>query len=138
MANPRKPPALKVVAGTDRRDRDVQTLDLPPVKSAPDPPSWMPNPHAITEWNRLVPILMANNLLTDADLSALAQACALHGKCVQLYAAGEAPTASMVGTLRNLLNDFGLTPVARGKVKPTDAAPKQNAFSANKRGGKSA
>ena len=52
----------------------------------------------------------------------------------QLYAAGEAPTASMSGTLRNLQNDFGLTPVAQGKVKSSgDGDNKGNAFSGNGR-----
>jgi len=134
MPNPRKPSSLKLIAGTSRPCRDVATIELPPVSAVPQAPSWLPNAHAVTEWIRLVPILMANMLLTEADLSALAQMCALHGKCVQLYAAGEAPTASMVGTLRNLMNDFGLTPVARGKVKPSGEAPRENAFTANKRG----
>jgi hypothetical protein len=38
--------------------------------------------------------------------------CALVGKIIQLYAAGEAPTASMTGALRNMENGFGLSPVA--------------------------
>lgn len=135
MANPRKPAQLKAVAGTSRKDREVPVeVELPLVDEAPAVPDWMPNAHAIKEWNRLVTILMANKLLTDAALSPLAHMCALHGKIVQLYAAGEAPTASMSGTLRNLQNDFGLTPVAQGKVKSSgDGDNKGNAFSGNGR-----
>lgn len=59
--------------------------------------------------------------------------CALHGKIVQLYAAGESPNASMVAQYRALANDFGLTPVAQGKVRPSGEAPKDNPFSRNKR-----
>jgi len=123
MANPKKPPQLKAVAGTGRKDRDTpadDAVELPLVANYPDPPDWLPNPHAVKEWHRLVPILMANRLLTEASLGPLAHLCGLHGKIVQLYAAGEAPTASMTGTLRNLHNDFGLTPIAQGKVR---AAP---------------
>lgn len=119
MANPRKPRALKVVAGTDRADREPEVVvDLPLVDAVPDAPDWLPNPHAVKEWNRLAPILHANRLLTEAGTSALAMLCALHGKIVQLYAAGEAPLASMMAQYRGLINDFGLTPVAQGKVRP--------------------
>ena len=119
MANPRKPTSLKVVAGTDRPCRRPESapVEIPALDHIPDPPDWLRNAHAVKEWQRLAPILAANKLLTEAGLSALGQLCALHGKVVQLYAAGEAPVASMVAQLRGLMNDFGLTPVAQGKVK---------------------
>ncbi|HIE5650279.1 TPA: hypothetical protein ACXNQV_002136 [Stenotrophomonas maltophilia] len=133
MSRPRKPTALKVVAGTDRPDRETpDAAELPLVSDVPPAPDWMPNAHARKEWERLAPILHANKLLTEAGLSALGQLCALHGKAVQLYAAGEAPVASMVAQLRGLMNDFGLTPVAQGKVKPSgDAEKTGNAFASN-------
>lgn len=132
MSRPRKPTALKVVAGTDRPDREAPAAaELPLVTDVPPAPDWMPNAHARKEWERLAPILHANKLLTEAGLSALGQLCALHGKTVQLYAAGEAPVASMVAQLRGLMNDFGLTPVAQGKVKPNgDTEKPGNAFAA--------
>jgi len=132
MSRPRKPTALKVVAGTDRPDREAPAAaELPLVSDVPTAPDWMPNAHARKEWERLAPILHANKLLTEAGLSALGQLCALHGKTVQLYAAGEAPVASMVAQLRGLMNDFGLTPVAQGKVKPNgDTEKPGNAFAA--------
>ena len=118
MSNPRKPSHLKAVAGTARADREPATfVDLPLVDSVPPAPDWLPNGHAIKEWDRLAPILHANKLLTEAAVSTLAQMCALHGKIVQLYAAGESPNASMVAQYRALANDFGLTPVAQGKVR---------------------
>ena len=131
MPGPGKKPAnLKVVSGTDRKDRpDPVTVDLPLVDDVPPPPDWLPNAHAINEWSRLAPILVANKLLTEGGLSALGMLCALHGKIVQLYAAGEAPNANMVGQWRGITNDFGLTPVAQGKVKPVSAEPAANGFS---------
>jgi len=133
MANPRKPAQLKAVAGTARKDREAPvSVDLPLVDSTPSAPDWMPNAHAVKEWYRLASILTANKLLTEADLGALAHLCALHGKIVQLYAAGEAPTASLIGTLRNLENDFGLSPVARGKVNASGGEDlKGNKFASN-------
>lgn len=130
----KKPTSLKVVAGTDRKDRKPETgIELPTLDAVPKPPSWLPNAHAVNEWKRLAPILVANKLLTEGGLSALGHLCALHGKVVQLYAAGEAPVASMAAQLRNLTNDFGLTPVAQGKVKPIGEGPAKNAFSRNGR-----
>lgn len=131
MSGPgKKPPALKAVAGTTRKDREPAhpPVDLPILSTVPAAPDWLPNAHAIKEWDRLAAILTANQLLTEGGLSALGMMCALHGKIVQLYAAGEAPTASMAGTLRNMINDFGLTPVAQGKVSPVAPEGEGNAF----------
>lgn len=126
----KKPSRLKVVAGTERKDRaPVAPVDLPTIADVPEPPDWLPNSHAQKEWRRLAPILVANKLLTEAGLSAFGHLCALHGKLVQLWAAGEAPVASMVSQYRNLINDFGLTPVAQGKVKPVGEEPAKNKFS---------
>lgn len=99
----------------------------------PVAPDWLPNAHAIKEWNRLAPILTANRLLTEAGLSTLGMLCALHGKIVQLYAAGESPTGHMMAQYRGIANDFGLTPVAQGKVKPSGEKEKGNRFASNGR-----
>ena len=134
MANPKKPRALKVVAGTVQPCRDEKpAVELPTISEVPAPLDWLPNAHAVKEWERLAPILVANKLLTEAGLSAFGHMCALHGKIVQLYAAGESPHASMVSQHRGLINDFGLTPVAQGKVRPAGEGPAKNAFSRNGR-----
>lgn len=128
----KKPAALKMVSGTQQKCRtEASGIELPTLSDVPPPPDWLPNAHAVKEWNRLASILIANKLLTDADLSTLGMLCALYGKIVQLYSAGEAPTASMVGALRNMENDFGLSPVARGKVKPVGESDKGNKFASN-------
>lgn len=124
MPRPKKPHNLKVIAGTVRPDReDPQMVDLPLVVDAP-PPDWLPNAHAMKEWNRLAPMLTANRLLTEAGTSVLGQMCALHGKLVQLWSAGEAPNSSLLAQYRGLVNDFGLTPAAHGKVKPSGGSGK--------------
>jgi len=130
MARSAKPHNLKVVAGTARPDRIAPVIEMPTI-SAPPAPDWMPNGHAVKEWDRLALILSANRLLTEASLSALGQMCALHGKIVQLYAAGESPNAALIAQYRALANDFGLTPVAQGKVRPHGEAPAKNEFSNN-------
>ena len=121
MGNPRKPAQLKVLSNTDqpcRRAAPNSVVDLPLTESVPDAPDWLPNAHAVKEWQRLAPILFHNKLLTEAALTALGHLCALHGKLVQLWAAGESPTGHMMAQYRSLINDFGLTPIAQGKVKP--------------------
>jgi len=127
MPFPRKPPSLKLIDGSREPTLGV-VVDLPLVDKIPAAPAWMPNAHAVAEWDRLTPILFVNGLLTDAGLASLGHMCAMHGKIVQLYAAGEAPTASMAGTLRAMMNDFGLTPVAQGKVTPNGTDKPANPF----------
>lgn len=134
MANPRKPTALKVVAGTDRPDRKgADPIDMPLVSDIPPAPEWLPNKHAEAEWDRLASILHANRLLTEAGLGPLGMLCALHGKLVQLWMAGETPTGHMLAQHRALVGEFGLTPVAQGKVKPAERAASDNKFSGNGR-----
>lgn len=130
----RKPSSLKSIAGTDRPDRKTEgSVALDPLGELPPAPNWLPNAHAKKEWQRLGPILVANGLLTDGGLSAFGMLCSLHGKLVQLWSAGESPTGHMVAQYRNLINDFGLTPVAQGKVKPVGEKPQGNAFAKNGR-----
>ena len=97
----------------------------------PDAPDWLPNAHAVKEWQRLAPILTKARLLTDGGLSALGILCALHDKLVQLWTAGEATTGAMLAAYRGLTNDFGLTPVAQGNVTAMGANNASNPFATN-------
>lgn len=131
---PKKPAALKVISGTNQpcRATSPPAVELPPVIDVPPPPKWLKNKHAIAEWKRLAPILTANKLLTEGGLSAFGHMCALHGAVTQMWMVDEIPTASMVSTLQSMINDFGLTPVAQGKVKPNGGEEKRgNKFASN-------
>ncbi|PSJ18341.1 P27 family phage terminase small subunit [Nitrosomonas supralitoralis] len=128
---PRKPQTLKIVSGTARNDRLTESVKFPLIVDMPVSPDWLPNAYAVNEWNRLVPLLMANKLLTEGALSALAILCSLHGKIVQLYSTGDTPTGHMISQYRNLINDFGLTPVSQGKVKAFGGEDKPNPFANN-------
>lgn len=137
MARSKIPHELKVVAGTDRPDRKSdEGVDLPLVDKVPPAPDWLPNVHAKKEFKRLAAILHANRLLTEGGLMSLGHLCALHGKLVQLWSAGESPSGHLLSQYRNLINDFGLTPVSQGKVKPGAGAENSgNKFATNgKRG----
>ena len=89
----KKRSSLKVISGTERKDRaDPPGVDLPTISSVPDAPDWLPNPHAIKEWERLAPILVANKLLTEGGISALGVLCSLHGELVDLWSRRITPT----------------------------------------------
>lgn len=130
MSGPsRKPNALKLVSGTARADREAPVgVELAPVQARPAAPDWLPNAHAVKEWDRLTAILVGMKLLTEADLPILGLLCSLHGKLVQLWAAGECPTGAMIAQYRALANDFGMTPVSRSKVKPIGDQDAGNKF----------
>jgi len=134
MARPVKPRQLKILSGTLQPCRDrAAGIEVTPLTDRPDPPDWLPNEHAVKEWNRLVPILLSNKLLAEADITALGHMCALHGKLVQLWSAGETPTASLLSTLRGMQADFGLSPHSRAKVPPAADNPSGNRFASNGR-----
>ena len=121
-----KPRHLKLLAGTDVAYRRPQSgVELPTLTEVPDPPDWLPNAHAIREWRRLAPLLVANGLLTEAGMMPFAHLCAIHGKLVQMWAAGTVPTGHLYAQCRGLMSDFGLTPVAASRVK-AEAPQKAN------------
>jgi hypothetical protein len=126
MAGPgKKPTSLKVVAGTDRKDRAAPpVVELPVIESVPEPPGWLLNAHSINEWKRLAKILTANKLLTEGGLSTLGMLCNLHGEIVRQTSVGMMPPAHLFAQYRAIANDFGLTPVAQGKVRASDEAKK--------------
>ena len=131
MSRPSKPRPLKLIAGSRRPD--VETVPLPTVDHVPAAPDWLPNAHAVKEWDRLAPMLHANGLLTNAGLSALAMLCAVFGKLVQMWTAGESPPGNLMGVYRLLCGDFGLTPAAQSRVRPASDPKEANPFAANGR-----
>lgn len=105
----RKVDYLKAITGTYRPDRAVvDGASLPALDVAPGPPSWMADTGALREWHRLAPVLTANRLLTDGNIGLFGQLCALHGKLVQMWQAGETPTAALIAAFRGLSGELGL------------------------------
>ena len=104
----KKPEIVKSLRGSSRNDRKADTVPLESVDALPAPPDWLPNAFAVREWDRLGPILVNFGLLTESGLSALAHLCALHGRIVQLWTAGMAPTGhlySQYSVMRRLRHD---------------------------------
>lgn len=54
----KKPAGLKVVADTSRKDREPEAaIEMPSLDTIQEPPDWLPNSHAIKEWNRLAQLV---------------------------------------------------------------------------------
>jgi hypothetical protein len=98
------------------------------LSAVPEPLDWLPNAHAVKEWCRLAPLLVANKLLTEMSLPTFGHFCAVHGKLVQLWAAGEAPTGHMLAQYNALGAAFGLAPAWLSKVRLGDGKDKANKF----------
>src|SRR5690625_1293095 len=114
----RKPtaPALKVIAGTDRPDReapDAPEYDL--VTEFPDPPQHL-NADGAAMWLDLGPQLVAARVLQKVDLYALQQLCYAWQRAVAKQKAGMDITAAEDNALKALWSEFGMTPASRRKV----------------------
>ena len=124
-----KPQALKKLGGTDQPCRmNPDTLEFPmPERQDGDPPRWMKNEYALETWDEMYPMLMANKVLTKADLRALAVMCTLFGQIAQDTAAGRPTSASNAGEVRKQFSEFGMTPSSRTRVGATTES-KSNKF----------
>lgn len=133
----RKPtaPALKVIAGTDRPDReapDAPEFDL--VEEFPDPPQHL-NADGAAMWSDLGPQLVRARVLQAPDLYALQQLCYSWQRAVAKQKAGMDITAAEDNALKGLWSEFGMTPASRRKVSAGSEKPAGNKFNGNgKRG----
>lgn len=131
MPRPRKPNNLKILDGSRFPLRDnVEFLEF---KKFPDAPGWLINSDAVDEYERLGKILFGVGLLTDANYIVLCHLANLHAKMMEIWRTGECPTGHMIAQYRNLVNDFGLTPVAQTKVKGNKVKKEENKFASIKR-----
>lgn len=134
MAAPKRTAAaLRELAGTNRADRQAPApgVEFDVIPLLPEPPVWMSNKWAVHEWHRLGPMLLRFGLLTQGNITAFAQMCAVHGDLATTYQKKRSPVASKVAMYRNLVSEFGLTPASASKVRAPDPAQKGNAFRNN-------
>lgn len=118
----RKHEHLKLLAATSRADRAVLELSVfLAMDKPPPPPSWMANIEAVKEWNRLAPVLVANQLLNTGNINVFAQLCAIHGHLIKAWATNTPPTAALISAYRGLSSELGLLGMAIPIGKPDKA-----------------
>lgn len=138
MARPRKPSHLKLIAGTEKQCRVNEDEPRPPVEIPPVPPQF--GAKARSAWDRVAPILVRMGVLTAMDALALEQMCETYavirhcqavlleygdltyesgkdGACMRRAHPEVAILADADRRFRAYLNDFGMTPASRSKVK---------------------
>jgi len=140
MARPRKPTALKVVQGTNRKDR-TNPNEPKPETNIPSCPSHL-NADAKREWKRITKELAKMNLVTEFDRSALAAYCLAYGTWVEAER-GIKKDGMIAVTPNGLLQqsawlqirnkaleqlhkyavEFGFTPASRSKVSVMEKEP---------------
>ena len=122
-----KPRHLRALSGTLRpcRDGGPEAPPLPAVGALPEAPDWLPNAHAVREYERLGAVLLAHGLLTEASAGALLLLASVHGKLVQELQAGLPLTSALIAQWRGLARDLGLLQM----VREPNATTKPNRFS---------
>lgn len=131
MGQGRKPTPtnLKVLKGTDRKDREV--LDEPEydlVEDFPEPPQHL-NTDGVEMWWNLGKQLVSARVLQVVDLYALEHLCATWQMIRKKIKAEMEVTASENNALKALFSEFGMTPASRRKVGASDPKQKGNKFS---------
>ncbi|MGG1638215.1 phage terminase small subunit P27 family [Paenibacillus sp. NRS-1760] len=140
MSRPVKPTSLKVINGTNRKDRALNEPQPTKPSSMPEPPVYF-DEVAKEEWNRLGPELLNLGLFTVADQSAFTAYCLTYSRLinatVSLNEAGELfhehtnkvgatnyvsrPELAVIQResliLKAYCTEFGLTPSARGRME---------------------
>lgn len=122
MAGPPKTPLeLKVLAGTDRPDRDGKVDAVGPepefekVAELPNAPQWL-NADGAGMWKMLGGQLVRCGVMQSPDLYAFQQLCYAWQRFIAKAKSGEPIPPSEHSNLNALFNAFGVTPSARRRV----------------------
>lgn len=133
MSRPRKPSALKLVAGTDRADRRNGGEPEPVLLNDLKPPAHLGERSAAV-WNELAPMLRRNQVLTEMDVVAFELLCdsVADYRLVRAERGDKFITYSMKGSqmleqrlvaqqacakrAEVLMGRFGMDPVSRSRV----------------------
>jgi hypothetical protein len=122
-----KPPALKVISGTDepgrRREHVVAPLPGEVVK-----PAWLKG-RAAKLWAEKVAVYEARGQSIVGCESALAQYCSIEAALIEQYRQKITPPVAQITAFRMLAGEFFDTPASQ--VGPAKGASKGNRFAAN-------
>lgn len=98
--------------------------DRDPLTKAPPSPKWM-SEEARAEWKRIMPRLVADRIITRADLTGIENYCVAVGRVREIETAMRVQPLDKVlfgmqnramQTARQLAAEYGLSPVSRARV----------------------
>lgn len=115
-----KPLQLRLLSGNAGK-RPMNALEPSYSVCAIESPEWLSDA-ARAHWERLAPMMARAGVLKESDRDLLATYCTLFTDYVSLVQAGERVSMSVVGQLRQLMGELGLTPSARARIV-ADKAP---------------
>lgn len=121
MRGRKGPNAMKVLAGTDRKDRMRYEAAME-LAGYPRPPVELIGPEAAAAWTTMIDALSPHKILAKADLMPLVHFCNLHQALLNKWAAGDVPSAADITAFRLMANEFGVTPASRSKATPVPGA----------------
>jgi len=122
MPNIRKPTNIHKLEGTYRKDRHGDLdQELVIIEGVGGPPSHL-DEHAVREWHRIVRLMGDSEVLRATDRTVLTIYC---GLCSEQIRFGDQFSNARIAAMRGCMNDLGLTPVARAKVRATPSDSKK-------------
>ena len=124
MARKKLPTQLKIVKGTNRKDR-TNPAEPKPESKLPSCPAWI-HPEGKKEWGRLVDEMMKTGVVTGFDYIGLATLCNMWGEYVEGAQTGEPVSVAHITQMRLYLVEFGMTPSSRSKVHAGDGKKEFN------------
>lgn len=105
--------------------KPAPAVDAEALTKAPPAPAWLTN-HAKAEWRRIMPQLIARQVITRADLAGIENYCVASGAVRQIadiLALNPVPDLKLAGlqiryaqTARQLAAEYGLTPTSRARM----------------------
>jgi phage terminase small subunit len=114
MPRKKTPTALKLIKGTDRKDRANE--NEPECKvGLPVCPTWL-NAEGKKEWKRAGKLLVESGVATHLDFVNFATFCQMWGEFVEGVKTGEPVSIAHITQMRLYAVELGMTPSSRSKV----------------------
>ncbi|MCB5409159.1 phage terminase small subunit P27 family [Pseudogemmobacter faecipullorum] len=105
--------------------KPAPAIDAEALTKAPSAPAWLTS-HAKAEWRRIMPQLIARQVIMRADLAGIENYCVAAGAVRQIadiLALNPVPDLKLAGlqiryaqTARQLAAEYGLTPTSRARM----------------------
>lgn len=114
MANPRKPTALRLLAGNPGK-RPLPASEPSFAACTTERPDWLTGEAAVL-WDKLAQALNVNGMLTHASRDNLAVYCDVLGSYIDTRRAGGQADVKLLQQIRMMAREFGFTPSSQASV----------------------